>query len=120
MFLSFTSTSSRLQYCEARFCSHSKKEAITKFFDYFYSADVYVPWVKTEGFLPVTRSGSEALSSEKSLKPFLDVLPSAKFYPSTNPKWQATDAALKSLFGQIQTKSAKDVLAEVQTQGSAG
>ncbi len=29
-----------------------KQDAITKFFDYYYSADVYVPWVQTEGFLP--------------------------------------------------------------------
>ncbi|MCM3655787.1 extracellular solute-binding protein [Agromyces mediolanus] len=98
----------------------SKKDAITKFFDYYYSADVYVPWVQTEGFLPVTKSGAEALSGEEALKPFLDVLPDAQFYPSTNPKWSATDGAFKSLFGQIQTKSAQDVLTEIQAQADAG
>ncbi|MEJ3403764.1 extracellular solute-binding protein [Rathayibacter sp. YIM 133350] len=97
-----------------------KKEAITKFFDYFYSADVYVPWVKAEGFLPTTKSGADKLGGEESLKPFLDVLPDAKFYPSTNAKWSATDAAFKALFGQIQTKSAQDVLTEVQAQADAG
>jgi multiple sugar transport system substrate-binding protein len=97
-----------------------KKDAITKFFDYYYSADVYVPWVQTEGFLPVTKSGAEALSGEESLKPFLDVLPDAQFYPSTNPKWSATDAAFKALFGQIQTKPAQDVLTEIQAQVDAG
>ncbi|GAA2441417.1 extracellular solute-binding protein [Agromyces soli] len=98
----------------------SKKDAITKFFDYYYSADVYVPWVQTEGFLPVTKSGAEALSGEEALKPFLDVLPDAQFYPSTNPKWSAADGAFKSLFGQIQTKSAQDVLTEIQAQADAG
>ncbi len=98
----------------------TKKEAITKFFDYFYSADVYVPWVKAEGFLPVTKSGADQLGSDENLKPFLDVLPDAQFYPSTNPKWSATDGAFKSLFGQIQTKSAQDVLTEIQTQVNAG
>ena len=98
----------------------SKKEAITKFFDYFYSADVYVPWVRAEGFLPVTKSGSEQLGSDANLKPFLDVLPDAQFYPSTNAKWSATDGAFKSLFGQIQTKSAQDVLIEIQAQVDAG
>lgn len=97
-----------------------KQDAIKKFFDYFYSADAYVPWVKAEGFLPVTKSGSDKLSGEAALKPFLDVLPSAKFYPSTNAKWQATDGAFKSLFGQLQTKSAADVLKEIQTQVDAG
>ncbi|SFR72694.1 multiple sugar transport system substrate-binding protein [Agromyces sp. CF514] len=97
-----------------------KKEAITKFLDYYYSADVYVPWVQTEGFLPVTKSGAEALGGEESLKPFLDVLPGAQFYPSTNPGWSAADSAFKALFGQIQTKPAQEVLTEVQAQADAG
>lgn len=97
-----------------------KQEAITKFFDYFYSADVYVPWVKAEGFLPVTKSGAEQLSGEESLKPFLDLLPDARFYPSTNPKWSAADSAFKALFGQIASKPAQDVLTEIQAQVDAG
>ncbi|MGL3148881.1 extracellular solute-binding protein [Microbacterium sp. A82] len=97
-----------------------KAEAITAFFDYFYSADVYVPWVQAEGFLPVTKSGSEQLSGEEALAPFLEVLPDAQFYPSTNAKWSATDGAFKALFGQLQTKPAADVLAEIQAQVDAG
>lgn len=97
-----------------------KAEAITAFFDYFYSADVYVPWVQAEGFLPVTKSGSEALAGEEALAPFLEVLPDAQFYPSTNAQWSATDGAFKSLFGQLQTKPAADVLAEIQAQVDAG
>ncbi|MFJ4223616.1 extracellular solute-binding protein [Microbacterium sp. NPDC089695] len=97
-----------------------KKDAITKFFDYYYSADVYVPWVQAEGFLPVTKSGAEQLAGDEKLKPFLDVLPDAQFYPSTNPKWSAADGAFKSLFGQLQSKSAQDVLTEIQAQVDAG
>ncbi|MFC6356986.1 extracellular solute-binding protein [Luethyella okanaganae] len=99
----------------------TKKEAITKFLDYYYTSDVYVPWVQTEGFLPTTKSGSEALGGEEALKPFLDLLPSAKFYPSTNPKWDATNAAFKSLMGQIaQGKAPAEVLKEIQAQADAG
>jgi multiple sugar transport system substrate-binding protein len=97
-----------------------KAEAITAFFDYFYAPDVYVPWVEAEGFLPVTKSGSEQLAGDEALKPFLDVLPDAQFYPSTNAKWSATDGAFKSLFGQLQSKPAQDVLAEIQAQVDAG
>lgn len=97
-----------------------KQEAITKFLDYFYSPDVYVPWVQAEGFLPVTKSGAEELSGEEALKPFLDVLPDAQFYPSTNPKWSAADGAFKSLFGQIQDQPAADVLKQIQDQVDAG
>ena len=97
-----------------------KQDAITKFLDYYYTSDVYVPWVQAEGFLPVTKSGAEALSGEEALAPFLEVLPDAQFYPSTNPKWSATDAAFKALFGQLQTKPAQDVLTEIQAQADAG
>jgi multiple sugar transport system substrate-binding protein len=97
-----------------------KKDAITTFLDYYYTSDVYVPWVQAEGFLPVTKSGAEALSGEEALAPFLEVLPDAQFYPSTNPKWSATDGAFKALFGQLQTKPAQDVLTEIQAQADAG
>ena len=97
-----------------------KQDAITKFLDYYYTSDVYVPWVQAEGFLPVTKSGAEALGGEEALAPFLEVLPDAQFYPSTNPQWSATDAAFKALFGQIQTKPAQDVLTEIQAQVDAG
>lgn len=98
-----------------------KQEAITAFFDYFYSADVYVPWVQAEGFLPTTLSGSEQLAGEEALAPFLEVLPDAQFYPSTNPDWAAADSAFKALFGQLDgNKSAQDVLTEIQEQVDAG
>jgi multiple sugar transport system substrate-binding protein len=97
-----------------------KQDAIKAFFDYYYSADVYVPWVQAEGFLPVTKSGAEQLNSDEKLKPFLDVLPDAQFYPSTNAKWSAADGAFKSLFGQLQTQPAADVLKQIQAQVDAG
>lgn len=97
-----------------------KQEAITKFFDYFFAPEVYVPWVQAEGFLPTTISGAEELSDEEALQPFLEVLPDAQFYPSTNPQWSATDGAFKALFGQLQTKPAQEVLTEIQAQADAG
>jgi multiple sugar transport system substrate-binding protein len=94
-----------------------KQDAITSFFDYLYTADVYVPWVEAEGFLPTTLSGSEPLADDEALAPFLEALPEAQFYPSTNPDWNAADSAFKALFGQLGgKKSAKDVLAEIQAQ----
>ncbi len=98
-----------------------KQEAITAFFDYFYTADVYVPWVQAEGFLPTTLSGSEQLAGEEALAPFLEVLPDAQFSPSTNPGWATADSAFKALFGQLDgKKSAQDVLTEIQEQVDAG
>lgn len=99
----------------------TKQEAITKFLDFFYSADQYVPWVTAEKFLPTTQSGSTAMDNNEELLPFLEALPNAQFYPSTNPKWSATDAAFKSLIGQLaQGKDAKAVLSEIQAKADAG
>jgi ABC-type glycerol-3-phosphate transport system substrate-binding protein len=93
----------------------SKQEAITAFLDYFFSADVYTNFVDTEGFLPTTKSGADALAGKEEIAAFLDALPDAQFYPSTNEKWSATQGALQSLVGQIdQGKDAETVLEEVQ------
>lgn len=98
-----------------------KKAAITKFLDFFYSADQYVKWVSAEKFLPTTKSGAKAVGGDASLKPFLEALPNAQFYPSTNPKWSATDAAFKALAGQLaQGKDPKQVLTEIQAKADAG
>jgi multiple sugar transport system substrate-binding protein len=98
-----------------------KKAAITKFLDFFYSADQYVKWVSAEKFLPTTKSGAKAVGGDASLKPFLEALPNAQFYPSTNPKWSATDAAFKALAGQLaQGKDPKQVLTDIQAKADAG
>lgn len=93
-----------------------KQDAIRSFLDYFYSADVYSNFVTTEKFLPVTKSGADAFSDE-SLQVFLDALPNAKFYPSTNPAWSAAQGAFQSLVGQIdQGKDPAEVLAQIQAK----
>lgn len=98
----------------------SKSAAVKEFMDYFYSADVYTDWVSTEGFLPTTKSGSEKLAGDKTLKPFLDMLPNAVFYPTTNAAWNAADGAFKSLMGELGTgKSAEDVLKGIQAKADA-
>jgi multiple sugar transport system substrate-binding protein len=98
-----------------------KQDAITAFFDYFYTPEVYVDWVTTEGFLPTTISGGEQLADDESLSVFLDALPDAQFYPSTNPKWSATDAAFKSLVGQLaQGTDPQEVLTQIQDAVDAG
>ena len=97
-----------------------KQDAITTFLDYFYSTDVYTNFVTTEKFLPVTESGAEAFADD-SLQVFLDALPNAKFYPSTNANWSAAQGAFQTLIGQIdQGKSPEDVLAEIQAKADEG
>ena len=94
----------------------NKQDAITAFLDYFYSTDVYTNFVKTENFLPVTQSASEQLDNP-DLKVFLDALPDAQFYPSTNTAWSATQGAFQTLIGQIgQGKDPAAVLKSIQAK----
>lgn len=91
-----------------------KQEAITAFLDHFFSTDVYLSFVDTEGFLPTTVSGAEGTANAERFADFLEVLPDAQFYPSTNEAWAATQGALQSLVGQIQTQDAASVLQQIQ------
>lgn len=97
----------------------SKQEAITSFMDFFFAEEQYVDWVETEGFLPTTKSGSEAMASNETLKPFLEMLPNAKFYPTSNPAWNATDGAFKSLMGLLETEEPASVLEQIQAKADA-
>lgn len=97
-----------------------KQEAMTAFFDYFYAPEVYTTWVEAEGFLPTTDSGNEMMASNEEIAPFLELLPSAQFYPSANPAWQATDAAFKSQLGLIASQDPATVLADIQSAADAG
>ncbi|WP_053204663.1 extracellular solute-binding protein [Jiangella muralis] len=91
-----------------------KQEAITAFLDHFFSTDVYLSFVDTEGFLPTTKSGAEGTANAERFADFLALLPDAQFYPSTNEAWAATQGALQSLVGQIQTQDAASVLQQIQ------
>jgi len=94
-----------------------KKAAITKFLDYFYSPAVYTKWVGAEGFLPTTKSGAKEMASDETIKPFLDLLPDAKFYPSTNPNWSAAQGAIQSQIGQLgQGALPADLLKSIQAK----
>ncbi|HEX5541365.1 MAG TPA: extracellular solute-binding protein [Micromonospora sp.] len=94
-----------------------KQEAIRSFLDYFFSSKVYTKFVDTEGFLPTTKSAAEVLKDKEEIAPFLEVLPEARFYPSTNPRWAATQGAMQSLIGQIgQGKQTAAVLDEIQAK----
>lgn len=93
----------------------SKQDAIRKFLDYFYSADVYSNFVKTEGFIPITKSAGEKLSDDPAIKPFLSTLGKAQFYPSNNPAWPAAQGALQTDVGTIgQGADPADVLEKVK------
>lgn len=93
-----------------------KAEAIGAFLDYFYQGEVYVEFLDTEGFLPVTKSGAE-LTTNEAMAPFTALLPSASFYPFSNPAWSTTQAAIQGNIGLIATGAdPAQVLADIQAE----
>ncbi len=93
-----------------------KQEAVRDFLDYFYSTEVYSEFVTTENFLPVTKSAAERMDNP-DMEVFLQALPDAQFYPSTNPAWSAAQGGFQSLIGQVaQGKEPQEVLAEIQAK----
>jgi multiple sugar transport system substrate-binding protein len=96
-----------------------KQDAIKKFLDYFYSTDVYSGFITAENFLPVTKSAAEKMDNP-DMQVFLEALPNAKFYPSTNKGWSAAQGAFQSTIGQVaQGKKPADVLGEIQEKADA-
>ncbi len=97
-----------------------KQEAIRSFLDYFFQAENYLTFLDTEGFLPTTKSGAEQTANAERFATFLEGLPDAKFYPSTNTAWSATQGAMQSLIGQVaQGSDPEQVLQEIQDRADA-
>ena len=66
----------------------ARNEAIGKFLTFFYDPANYVGWVSMEGFLPAVNSAVGALvEADPTFQAWLDVLGSAKFYPTTKAEW---------------------------------
>lgn len=78
-----------------------KTAAIKKFLDFFYQGSTYASFVQAEHFIPVTNSGAQAMADDPVTKAFDATLPTAKFYPSNDPKWAAVEGAMKQQLGTV-------------------
>jgi multiple sugar transport system substrate-binding protein len=73
--------------------------AVSKFLNYFYQEDNYTRFLTSQGFLPATASASTALESNPDFAPFLKLLPTARFYPTTDPAFPAVQGAVQNQVG---------------------
>ncbi|MFJ6772217.1 ABC transporter substrate-binding protein [Kitasatospora sp. NPDC091257] len=97
------------------------KDQIKAFLDFAYSKDNTVKFDKEYNLLPVTRSALTALQAdpdEKALAPFLQILPTATFYPLSDPTWPAVSAQVKTQIGSAASdpKKALDALQQAARQ----
>lgn len=103
----------------------SNKATVKKFLDFVYQKENAARFVSTEGFLSVTKSAGEALSSDSAnaayYKPFVDALAGAEFAPTDNPAWAAVDGAVKQRIGTaVAGGDPAQVLGEIQKTAQKG
>jgi multiple sugar transport system substrate-binding protein len=98
------------------------QEPVKKFLSFLYQQDNYLKFIKTEGFLPVTTSASEAMKNDPVAGPGIALLPKARFYPLTDPNWGKVRSAVLSQLGTAlepggDPKKVLDALQQVAEQG---
>lgn len=104
------------------FKKDGNQEAVKKFYELYYSPDQVNTWIKSEGFLPVTKSGLEEFKSEESLKVYLDTLPNIHLTPTDDPAWDKIKLAVQQNLGTAVSPSGdpKAVLDDLQKTAEAG
>lgn len=102
----------------------SNRPAVKKFLDYFYQQRNAAQFVSTEGFLSVTKSAGDTLSSDQDAayyKPFVDALSDAQFAPTDDPAWAAVDGAVKQRIGTaVADADPSKVLKKIQQTAQKG
>ncbi|MFJ4582003.1 extracellular solute-binding protein [Streptomyces echinatus] len=87
------------------FKQNGHADRIGDFLDFVYAKKNVLEFSRTYGLLPVTGSASNAMSvsgqaTDKTLRPFLDQLPTSELYPAGKTSWAAVSAAVKQNIGQ--------------------
>jgi multiple sugar transport system substrate-binding protein len=81
------------------FKKQGNQQAVKGFLDLYYQPEHITRWISAEGFLPVTRSGLQQMTSNPKLKPYLDALPSARLAPTTDPAWDRVKLDVQQTIG---------------------
>lgn len=104
------------------FKSTKHKPVVKAFLDYVFQQKNYGKFINTEGFLPVTKSVSDAVAAkDPKQKLFIDSVSDARFYPTTNPTWAAIAPQVKQNLGSaVQGKNPQDVLEGLQKDAEKG
>ncbi|GAA4906382.1 extracellular solute-binding protein [Tessaracoccus lubricantis] len=99
----------------------ARKQATAAYLNYLYSDELYEPWYKGTGLLPVTTSTIEKGKSEAegNQAAFLDALSVVKFQPVSHPAWDALQTALKQNAYKIGTEEPAALLEQIEAQVAA-
>jgi multiple sugar transport system substrate-binding protein len=75
------------------------QEAVKAFYDLYYQKDQVNTFIKSEGFLPVTKTGLQTFASDPKLKVYLETLPNIHLTPTDDPTWDKVKLAVQQNIG---------------------
>jgi multiple sugar transport system substrate-binding protein len=90
------------------------QQQIKAFLDFVLQDKYQLAFDNLYSLLPVTQSATTALASNPDFAPFLAALPTATFYPTTDPNWPAVNTAMKQTIGTALKGDPKKVLDALQ------
>ena len=96
------------------------QEAVKAFYDLYYQKDQVNAFIKSEGFLPVTKTGLQAFSSDPKLKVYLETLPNIHLTPTDDPTWDKVKLAVQQNIGAGITGDPKATLDSLQKTAENG
>ncbi|MFJ8083427.1 ABC transporter substrate-binding protein [Streptomyces sp. NPDC096205] len=85
------------------FKKNGHRDQVGEFLDFVYSEKNVLAFSREYDLLPVTNSASDVMSAaeeDQDLKPFLDQLQFAEFYPVGKTSWASVSAAVKADIGK--------------------
>lgn len=74
-------------------------EPVRTFLSFVFERDRYLQFIQAEGFLPTTESASRAMADDPVAGPGIELLPSAQFYPATDPGWNQVQSLVQNQLG---------------------
>ncbi|MFE1438268.1 ABC transporter substrate-binding protein [Streptomyces sp. NPDC058739] len=103
------------------FKQNGHRDEAGKFLDFVYSEKNVLDFSREYDLLPVTNSASRAMAAapeDQALRPFLDELAFAEFYPVGHTSWAEVSAAVKTGIGEAVAAggSPSGVLSGLQTR----
>jgi multiple sugar transport system substrate-binding protein len=100
------------------FKKNGHRSQISDFLAYAYDQKNTLKFLNEYDLMPVTTTASDAMRADSKLKalwPFLDKLPTARFYPLGDPAWGPISGRVKTQIGKAASKDPTGVLNGLQT-----
>jgi multiple sugar transport system substrate-binding protein len=102
------------------FKKEGNQAAVRAFMDFIYVPDNYLAFLAAaDGFIPATVSAGEQAKNDPELGPYIDLLPTAIFYPGDLANWPTVQTELQQKVG-LALNDAPGILGQIQALAEQG